>query len=179
LLPDPAEPRFPRRLLERATGILPGWVPLGALWVGVLFSLPGCTKLVPQSPEEVSVEQRVVATFADGRELRGRLDLDESVTLRTPEAVYRGRIVDINDEEITIGEIIPVRLLSEPFYEASRMADSRVRVQAGAVPGRVVLRRDELQEVRVVKTDGWKTTRQIGFWTSTGLAVLLLLLELS
>lgn len=148
------------------------------LVVALLFStLPACTKLVTKETTQVEVQEKVLVTFKNGDQLRGRLDLDESVDVTVGGTVHRGRIIDLNQDEIMVGDAVPVKIIGNNRYEAGRMVDSRI--QPTPTVSSYVFQRSDIDQVEMVTLDGPKTARRTAFWTSVGVSLLLLFLEKS
>jgi hypothetical protein len=144
--------------------------------VVLLVSLvPGCSRLVPKETTEVEVQEKVLVTFKNGDLLRGRLDLDESVDVTVGGVVHRGRIVDLNQDEIMVGDAVPVKILGDHRYEAERMVDAKVQPMSTVTS--YVFQRGDIDHVEQVTLDGAKTARRIGFWSSVGITLLLLFFE--
>jgi hypothetical protein len=148
------------------------------LVVALLSSvLPACSRLVPKETTQVEVQEKVLVTFNNGDQLRGRVDLDEWVDVTVGGVVHRGRIVDLNQDEIMIGDAIPVKILGDHRYEAGRMVDAKIKPTPTA--SSYVFQRGDISEVHMVALDGAKTARRMAFWTSVGISLMLLFLERS
>jgi hypothetical protein len=154
-----------RRILRSAAGL------------ALAFFLPSCTQLVPREASEIEVQQKVLVTFQNGDQLRGRLDLDEAVDVTVGGVLYRGRIVDQNDQEVLVGDAIAVKEIDGHRYEALRMSDARIRSDEEATS--YVFQKSDIASIHQVTGDAPKTTRRVAFWSSVGLSALLLILERS
>ncbi|MBD3337206.1 MAG: hypothetical protein GF355_16965 [Candidatus Eisenbacteria bacterium] len=158
-----------------ARGRTPGWGAMAACAVLLAVLLPACTKFVEKKPDEIEVQEKVRIIFNDGDRLVGRLGLDEWVDVTIDSVLYRGRIVDLNDEQIMIGDAMTVSLLGDNEYEMSRMADARLKPRGETTSH--VLERSEIKDVHLLTFDAPKTFRRIGFWSWMGVAGLLLMVE--
>ncbi|MBU1702201.1 MAG: hypothetical protein KJ970_00525 [Candidatus Eisenbacteria bacterium] len=146
-----------------------------ALMAAMLGLLPSCTRYVVKDAADIEVQEKVLITFNNGDQLRGRLGLDEWVDLTIGGIVYRGRIDDLNSEEILIGDAVPVRVVGNFIYEFRRLEDARI--QATEEVATHTLLRSEIQQVQMIKIDGPKLARRVSFWSFLGVGLLLLFRE--
>ena len=85
-----------------------------AIVVLVLAGL-GCSRTVLISDSEFTARQKVVVTFEDGSWIKGKIGLDEKVTLVSNGMVYRARIDNVTTEsddnpgEIIVGDCTFIR----------------------------------------------------------------------
>ncbi len=169
------------RLVPRARRALPfsGRVGLGptlGLLLGALV-LSGCTKRVPVADGAFENTQRVLITFKDGRELRGKIDREGTVEYSEAGIEYRGTVSNVNDVQIVLRDLVKVQTVGSRQEVVERMADSRLYLAAPREE--VILDRVDIASVERVRADGPRIGRAAGFWTAAGVVAVLILRERS
>lgn len=146
-------------------------VLLGAGWLG------GCAKRIPLEGGAFEANQKVVLTMKDGRTLRGHIAPDERVEYRDQDKIYRGRVIEVTDEIIRVGDLVLVEGINSYDTTLRRMKDSRLRLAPAGEP--ITLSRDEVAKVEQVVLDTGRTLRKTVFWTYGGTLLVVLLGERS
>ncbi len=137
----------------------------------------GCTKLVPLEDPTLSERQTSVITFKDGSTIRGRINVDEGVTVVTGGAVYDGVIYELTQEEIILDECRFLREVETYGAPQQRLRNAQVdlRVELQSFE----FQRDEIDRVEQVKVDAMKTATRAAFWAMTGFVSMFLMQERS
>jgi hypothetical protein len=143
----------------------------------ILGVAAGCTKRVPVEVGSLDPRQRVVVTFTDGSQVRGRIGLDERVEVTSQGSVYGGRIQDVTLEEITLRDCRLLRAQADREAQWSRLVDARHEL--GAEPREFTFRRADITRIDQVKLDALRTASQSVFWTLAGALSAFLLAERS
>ncbi len=137
----------------------------------------GCTKRIPwEGPLEA--RKTMVLVFADGSEIRGKINLDESVELTHQGAIYRGVIEDLTDQEIELRDCRFVRRQGVSEAEEQRLTRARVDLGMENIES-LVLEREDIVATEHVRVDGLKTASRSVFWIVSGVVAGLLLAEKS
>jgi len=137
----------------------------------------GCTKRIPwEGPLEA--RKSMVLVFADGSEIRGKINLDETVELTHQGAVYRGVIEDLTDQEIELRDCRFVRRQGVSDAEVQRLGQARVDLGMENIDN-IVLEREDIVTTEHIRVDGLKTASRSVFWAVSGVVVGLLLSEKS
>jgi len=137
----------------------------------------GCAKRVPwEGPLEAN--RTAVLIFADGSEIRGKINTDEKVEYTTANGVYRGVIEDLTDEEIGLRDCRFLRSRGGNQAEAERLRQARIDLGVENIDS-AVLQRADIVNTEQVKVDALKTAARSVFWLLAGMTTALLLSEKS
>ena len=137
----------------------------------------GCAKRVPwEGPLEAN--RTAVLIFADGSEIRGKINTDEKVEYTTASGVYRGVIDNVTDEEIELRDCRFLRSRVGDRAEKERLSQARVDLGVESIES-VVLQQADIVRTEHVKVDALKTASRSVFWVLAGVASALLLSEKS
>jgi hypothetical protein len=137
----------------------------------------GCTKRVPwEGPLEA--RKTMVLIFDDGSEIRGKINLDESVELTREGAVYRGVIEDLTDQEIELRDCRFIRRQGVSEAEEQRLTQARVDLGVQNIDS-IVLERSDIVGTEYVRVDALKSASRSVFWIVAGATMAFLLAEKS
>jgi hypothetical protein len=152
---------------------------LGLAIALVLGGGTGCTKRVPAELEEgrFAPTQKVVVTFTDGSQIKGKIAQDETVEILHDGSVYRGSIMDLSYEDIQVVDCRLIRSAGSREAEVARMTQARNRL--GDQLEEFVFRMEEIERVEEIQIDPLRTTTQSIFWTLTGVVSVFLLADRS
>ncbi len=137
----------------------------------------GCTKRVAWE-EPLDSRKTMVLTFEDGSEIRGKINLDETVELTKDGAIYKGVIEEVNDEEIELRYCRFVRRSGGTEAAHQRMKHARVDLGQENIDS-IIFLREEIVNVDRVQIDALKTASRSVFWLLSGAATAFLLSEKS
>jgi 2-phospho-L-lactate transferase/gluconeogenesis factor (CofD/UPF0052 family) len=133
----------------------------------------GCSKTVLIEDAAFDARTKVVVTFADGATVRGKINIDESVTIVSDEMMFKGQIDNLDDDLIYIENCTFLRRTGDSGAQFDRLVDSRVYL--GEDVARFEFSRNDIVKVEQVKIDGLRTATKSAFWliaSSVGLILL-------
>ncbi len=145
--------------------------------VVLLISGPGCSRTVLDNDSDLNVRQKLVVTFADGSWIRGKIGLDEKVTIVSDGSIYRARIDDLNDSEIFVGNCTFIRKVGDRNAAYDRLTNARIDLNTDPVS--FVFYHTDIVTVERVEVDPIRTGANSLFWMITGAVGLILLGEKS
>ena len=137
----------------------------------------GCSKTVLIEDATIDARTKVVVTFADGASVRGKINIDESVTVVSDEMMFKGTIDNLDNEVIYIENCTFIRRTGDSAAQFNRLVDSRVYL--GEDVERFEFNRSDIVKVEQVKIDGLRTATKSAFWLIAGSVGLILLGEKS
>lgn len=137
----------------------------------------GCAKRVPwEGPLEA--RRTVVLVFADGSEVRGKINTDETVEYTSAAGVYSGVIDNVTDQEIELRNCRFVRDRDTSLAEQQRLSQARIDLGVENIES-VILQRADIVSTDHVKVDALKTAARSVFWVLAGMTTALLIQEKS
>jgi hypothetical protein len=121
----------------------------------------GCTKRVPWE-DPIDPRKTLVLVFADGSEIRGKINLDEGVELTKDGTIYRGLIEDVSDEEIELRDCRFVRRSGGVWASQQRMASARTDLGVENIDS-IVFQRKDVVSIDQVQVDALKSASRSVF----------------
>jgi hypothetical protein len=144
------------------------WLAIGAL---PLLSI-GCSMRVPVDGLDFTPEEKVILTFQDGTQIRGRVDNGESVQYITDESDIRGTVESVDEQEIVVADLVKLSDHGTSTFQKERLEHFRLYVGEEDLD-RLILSRDEILQVERVVPDKSRTLKRVVFWSfGVGIALL-------
>lgn len=150
-------------------------VKLWKLWL-VTGALPlasiGCSMRVPVEGLSFTPEEKVILTFQDGTQIRGRVDNGETVQYVTDENDLRGTVESVDEQEIVVADLVTLSEHGTNVFQKQRLEHFRLYVDEEP-QDRLILSRDDILQVERVVPDKSRTLQRIVFWSfGVGIALL-------
>ncbi|NNF08062.1 MAG: hypothetical protein HKN21_14965 [Candidatus Eisenbacteria bacterium] len=141
------------------------YLALVSIGVSLSMGLTGCAKLISSNEDDFSAAKKMVVTFRDGEQLKGRFAEGEDVTFVTFGRVYRATIEDMGPPNIVLTNAYVQEEYDKFEMQRERMEDSVLKKRDETT--QIVIPRYKIRSVEEVTFDQVKTAKLAVFWGFT------------